>query len=218
VIPPAATTLWDRCQSLEYRVFLESGYVEKSRTERITDFDRYACVEFLAAFEGNRQLPLERRIISGVVRLIYAPEAREMRQGLFPTIDHAEELKISQSNLQRALAINPKRCFEIATMAIDKEKRDGTASKALISAIMMRVLEQPRLRYGFAAIDSPFYHKLKQRRLPFTDLGPSVMYMGSMSTAAMVDSFRVRGLQKLLIPILKILGYWRGFISGGSGR
>ncbi len=213
-ISPAEKLFWHRCESLEYQVFLESGYVEESPTGRIADFDRYASMEFLAAFTGDRQLPLGQRILSGVVRLVYAPHARKMGPGLFPTIDHAEELEIPPANLKRVLAMDPRRCFDIATMAIAKAKRDGRASKALITAIMMKVFKHPRLRYGFAAIDTPFYHKLKQRR-PFEDLGPSTMYMGSMSTATMVDSFRVHGLQKLLIPTLRFRGYWQRYIPGG---
>ena len=202
---------------MAYRVFLESGYVEESPTERIAAFDRYTSMELLAAFEGDRRLPLEQRILSGVVCLVYAPHARKMGPGLFPTIDHAEELEFFPESLKRVLAMDPGRCFDITTMAIPRGNRDGNTSKALITAIMIRVLEQPRLRYGFATIDTLFYRKLKKRRLPFVDLGPSVMYMGSMSTAATIDSFRgARGLQKLLIPFLKIRGYLRGSIPGSD--
>ena len=41
MILPTEKTLWRRCEALEYRVFLESGYVEESPAERIADFDRY---------------------------------------------------------------------------------------------------------------------------------------------------------------------------------
>jgi hypothetical protein len=217
-IPPTEKTFRHRCESLEYRIFLESGYVEANPAERIADFDPYASMEFLAAFTGDRHLPLDRRTLSGVVRLVYAPLARRMGPGLFPTIDHAEELGIPTGILNRILAMNPRRCFDIATMAVSREDRDGRASKALIGAILVRVLGLPRLRHCFATIDTSFYRKLKERRLPFEDLGPSAMFMGSMSTAAMIDVFRIpRGLQKLLIPLLKIRGYWRVLFSGGGG-
>jgi hypothetical protein len=140
-----------------------------------------------------------------------------MGPGLFPTIDHADELEIPTESLKKVLAMDPGRCFDMATMAIPREKRDGKALKALITAIAIRVWEHPRLRYGFAAIDTTFYRKLKERRLPFVDLGPSAMYKGSMSTATMIDSFRVPcGLQKLFIPLMKSRGYWHSLISRGS--
>jgi hypothetical protein len=217
VISPTEKILWHRCESLVYQVFLESGYVEESPTGRVPDFDQYASMEFLAAFVGDRQLPLEQRIPSGVVRLVYAPQAREMGPGLFPTIDHADELEIPTESLKKVLAVDPGQCFDMATMAIPRENRDGKALKALITAIAIRVWEQPRLRYGFAAIDTTFYRKLKERRLPFVDLGPSAMYRGSLSTATMIDSLRVpRRLQKLFIPLLGFRECRHSVISRGS--
>lgn len=217
MILPTEKTLWRRCEALEYRVFLESGYVEESPAERIADFDRYGPMEFLAAFMGDRRLPPGQRLLTGVIRIVYAPLAREMGPGLFPTIDHAKDLGIPPENLKRVLAMEPGRCIDIATMAIPKENRDARASKALIAATATRVWEQPRLRYGFAAIDTPFYGKLKKRGLPFEDLGPPSMYMGSLSTATMIDGFRAPcGLRNILIPLLKFRGYWRSFVSGGG--
>lgn len=217
VIPPIEKILWNRCESLVYQIFLESGYVEESPTGRVPDFDHYASMEFLAAFVGDRQLPLEQRTLSGVVRLVYAPQARKMGPGLFPTIDHADELEIPTGSLKKVMVMDPGRCFDMATMAIPRQKRDGKALKALTTAIAIRVWEQPRLRYGFAAIDTTFYRKLKERRLPFVDLGPSAMYKGSMSTAAMIDSFQVpRGFQKLFIPLAKFRGCRHSFTSRGS--
>lgn len=216
VVRPEDRVLWRQCETLEYSVFLESGYVEENPTDRLADFDCYTPMVFLAAFTGNRKLPLEQRRLSGVVRLVYAPHARKMGPGLFPTIDHAKELEIPPENLKRVQVMNPRRCIDIATMVISKEKRDANASKALISKIMTWGWEHPHLRYAFAAIDTLLYRKLRERRLPFEDLGPSVMYMGSETTATVIDAFRIpNGLWKFVIPLLKLRGYWRSCIREG---
>jgi len=72
---------------------------------------------------------------------------------------------------------------------------------------------QARLAYNYAlaAIDTPFYGKLKARGLPFEALGPSVPYWGSPSTATFADAYQVlKGFGKLLIAghVLRGLGRW----------
>ena len=202
--------LYRRCESLEYRVFVESGYVEENRDGRIAEFDRYPHQVFLAALMGDRRLPPEERRLSGAVRIVYAPHARRMGPGLFPTIDHAEELRISHEKLARIMAMNPRRFIDIATMAVSQEKRDARASKALITRIMTHFWEKPPLRYALAGIDTAFYGKLKARDLPFEDLGPSIPYWGSPTTATFIDSYRIpRGLLKLVIACYIVRGLGR---------
>jgi hypothetical protein len=133
-----------------------------------------------------------------------------MGPGLFPTLDHAEVLRIDPEKLARILAMNPRRFIDIATMAVSKEKRDARASKALITRIMTHVWEMPPLRYALAGIDTVFYEKLKARDLPFEDLGPSVPYWGSPTTATFIDIYRIpKGPLKLVILCYVLRGLGR---------
>jgi hypothetical protein len=201
-----------RCEILEYQVFVESGYVEANPEGRIAVFDRYPHQAFLAALTDDRRLPPEERRLSGVVRIVYAPHARAMGPGLFPTIDHAEELRIAPEKLAKILSMNPRQFIDISTMTISKEKRDARASRALITRIMTHAWEMPPLRYALAGIDTVFYEKLKARDLPFEDLGPSVPYWGSPTTATFIDSYRIpRGLLKLVIAYYVVRGLGRRF-------
>ena len=52
-------TLYRRCESLEYQVFVKSGYVEENPDGRITELDRYQHHAFLAALTGDGILPHE---------------------------------------------------------------------------------------------------------------------------------------------------------------
>jgi len=201
-----------RCEVLEYQVFVDSGYVEENPEGRIAEFDRYPHQAFLAALTGDRKLPPEERRLSGAVRIVYAPEARVMGPGLFPTMDHAEELKIDTEKLAKIMAMNPRRFIDISTMSISKEKRDTRASKALITWIMTHGWEMPPLRYALAGIDTAFYEKLKARDLPFEEIGPSVPYWGSLTTATFIDSYRIpKGLLKLVIAYYIVRGLRRLF-------
>ncbi len=202
--------LYRQCESMEHRVFVESGYVEENPAGRIGEFDRYRHQAFLAALTGERARPPDEWRLSGTVRMIYAPHADRMGPGLFPTLDHAEELRIVPEKLARIMAMNPRRFVDIATMCISKEKRDARASKALITRIMTHVWEMPPLRYALAASDTAFYGKLKARDLFFEDLGPSVPYWGSPTTATFIDSYRIpKGLLKLVIPCYVLRGLGR---------
>jgi hypothetical protein len=202
--------LYRRCEALEYRVFVDSGYVEKNPEERIAEFDRYPHQAFLAALAGDRKLSSEEQRLSGAVRIIYAPEARVMGPGLFPTLDHAEELCIDPKKLAKIMAMNPRRFIDISTMSISKEKRGARASRALITRIMTHGWESPPLRYALAGIDTAFYEKLKARDLPFEDLGPPVPYWGSLTTAVFIDSYRIpKGPLKLVIAYYVVRGLRR---------
>jgi hypothetical protein len=201
-----------RCELLEYQVFVESGYVEENPEGRIAEFDRYPHQAFLAALTGDRRLPPEERRLSGAVRIVYAPEAWVMGPGLFPTLDHAEELRIVPEKLSRIMAMNPRRFIDISTMTISKEKRDARASKALITRIMTHAWEKGKIRYALAGIDTAFYDKLKARNLPFEDIGPSVPFWGSPTTAAFIDSYRIpKGFLKLVIAYYVVRGLGRRF-------
>jgi hypothetical protein len=200
--------LYRRCESLEYRVFVESGYVEENPDGRIDALDRYPHYVFLAALTGDGRLPYEERELSGVMRIIHAPGARQMETGLFPTLDHGAELRIDLEKLARIMAMDPRRFIDIATMAIPKAQRDARVSRALITQVMKHVWERPPLRYALAAIDTVFYGKLKARGLSFEDMGPSVLYWGSPSTATFGDSYRVlKGFEKLIMVCHVIRGW-----------
>lgn len=202
--------LYRRCESLEYRVFVESGCVEENPVGRIGEFDRYPHQAVLAAPTGERQAPPVERRLTGAVRIIYAPHAVRMGPALFPTLDHAEELRIDPEKLTRIMAMAPRRFIDIATMSISKEKRDARVSKALITRIMTHLWETPPLRYALAASDTAFYRKLKARDLPFEDLGPSVLYWGSPTTAPFIDSYRIpKGPLKLVIACYVLRGLGR---------
>ncbi len=202
-------TLYRCCESLEYRVFVESGYVEENPDGRIAALDRYPHHVFLAALTGDRAFPPERRL-SGVMRIITAPHARKMGPGLFPTLDHGSELRIDPEKLARIMRMDPRRFIDIATMAIPGENRDARTSTALITELMQRVWGMPPLRYALAAIDTVFYEKLKARDLPFADLGPSVLYWGSPSTATIGDSYRaLRGVRRLVMAYYRVRGWAR---------
>lgn len=204
--------LYRRCESLEYRVFRESGYEEENPDGRIAKLDRYHHHLFLAALTGDGTLPHRERKLSGVMRIITAPHARKMGPGLFPTLDHAKELRIDPERLARIMMMDPRQFIDISTMAIPKEERGARVSRALITMSMKHVWGMPPLRHALAAIDTVFYEKLKARELPFEDLGPSVPYWGSPSTATLADSYRVlRGAWKLVTAYYVLRGWGRMF-------
>ncbi|MHB8772601.1 MAG: hypothetical protein ACYC7J_16530 [Syntrophales bacterium] len=203
-------TLYRCCESLEYRIFAESGYVEETPDGRIDALDRYPHHVFLAALTGDPPLAPRERRLSGVMRIITAPHTREMGPGLFPTLDHATELRIDPETLARIMRMDPRQFIDVATMAIPQENRDARTSPALITELMKYVWGRPPLRYALAAIDTVFYGKLKARDLPFADLGPSVPYWGSPSTATIGDSYRVlRGAAKLVMAYYRVRGWGR---------
>jgi hypothetical protein len=202
-------TLYRRCGFLEYRVFVESGYVKENPETRVAALDSYPHHVFMAALAGSRKSPPEDREVTGVMRIVYAPHADKMGPGLFPTLDHAEELRIAPEKLARIMAMDPMSFIDIATMAVPKEKRDTQSSRALITAVIQHIRMRPPLRYALAAIDTVFYGKLKSRGLPFEDLGPSVPYWGSPSTATLGDSRLLKGAWKPAVA---------GYVFRGQGR
>jgi hypothetical protein len=209
-VTPRDEALFRRCESLEYRVFVEAGYEEENPEGRIAKLDRYRHHLFLAALTGDGTSPHRERELSGVMRIITAPHARTMGPGLFPTLDHAKELRIDPDRLARIMAMDPRQFIDISTMAIPTEARDARVSNALIAMSMKHVWGMPPLRYALTAIDTVFYRKLKERELPFEDLGPSVPYWGSPSTATFADSYRVlRGGWKLVAACYVIRGWGR---------
>jgi hypothetical protein len=206
-VRPADGALYRRCESLEYRVFTAAGYVARNPAGRIDALDGYPHHAFLAALTGDGRRPPDEGELAGVMRIICAPRARRMGPGLFPTLDHARELRIDPRRLVRLMAMNPRRCIDIATMAVPAEGRDGRASRALITGLMQHVRGTAPLRYALAAIDTAFYEKLKARGLPFEDLGPSVLYWGSPSTATFADACRIpRGFGILLLAYYRLRG------------
>jgi len=193
--------LWEDCLRTEYQVFVDSQYIPENPQKRLVDYDRYTHVEFLCATVGDE--------IAGTMRIIYAPDHSKMKSGLFPTVDAHEKLRFFPGKLDDCMAMDPRQCIDIAAMVtVPKFRRNAKASKSIITRVMTRVWGQHPLRYAFAAIDTPFYEKLKRRDLPWLDLSESAMYWGSMTTAGVIDSFKIpKGWQKMVIPFFRTKGW-----------
>ena len=105
--------------------------------------------------------------------------------------------------------MNPRQCVDISAMVtVPRFRTNPRVSKSIIARAMTRFWEKAPVRYAFAAIDTPFYEKLKQRGLPWIDLGRSTMYWGSMTTAGMIDTFSIpKGIQKAAIFYYRTKGF-----------
>ncbi len=223
--------MWRACEKLEYEIFLESGYISASDDQRINEFDRFNNMEFVAVMViKNENVPFEKRL-SGAVRVIYGSDDRKTIQEQFPTLLHAKRLNYSyqealsdpklkppyennqslwlySNHYDRVLKLDPRKCIDIAAMAIIPSRRDGNISKILVTGVLLRGWEQSPIRYAIAAADETFYKKIKERNLPFEALGPSIMYWGSPTIPTLVDSFEIpKGFQRLLIPFYRLRGY-----------
>lgn len=174
---------WHACEAIEYDIFTapDTRYVPENDDRRIPDFDHYGAQEFVAADRSDR--------IAGVMRLIYADRAA-LGAGMFPTYDHRQELHMFADMVHYLESLDPRKIVDLASMAIDPGERDSTVSKALITRTMHRIRETGR-RHALACIDTPFYRKLKSRALDFQDLGPSAFYLGSPTTACILDTYLI---------------------------
>lgn len=190
---------WAACETLEYEVFTDPkiGFYEPNDEGRITDFDSFGHQEFVAAILDGE--------VVGTLRLIYADEP-VMREGLFQTFDHRSELGIYPESVERLEAIDPRNLVDFATMSVTRAARSSGAFEAIITRTLRRMWETNR-RFGLACIDTPLYGKYKGRGLHFHDLGPSVPYWGSPTTAALLDSYSIpEGKDRLMIPLYRARG------------
>lgn len=182
VVRPCHGALWRACQRLEYRVFVESGYVEPNTEQRLLDYEPYVHAEFVATLSRNSTT----RGVVAAMRVIHGGKKKRMRHGIFPTIDSAQKLAVATPIVKELLRMDPAEIVDLASMAVTRERRSSKAAVATISGVLARVSALPRVRYAIAAIDTTFFEKLRRHSLPWRALGPSTMYWGSMTTAAII--------------------------------
>ena len=211
--------MWRKCEDLEFQVFSACRYIDPGGRRRLDDFDGYKRCLFIAAQDAAAQ-------ISGIIRLVFNP-ARSMNKGAFPTLNHArilppgrqfpedkaadgKTLFLHRKRYEWVMGLGARKIMDFATMAIDPRSRDAATSVALLSRAVFKGFERS-VRYGMAAIDTPFYEKLRHRGLPFEAIGPSVHYWGSSTTPCIMDMYRVpTGIRKLIIPLMRV----RGILGG----
>lgn len=192
--------LWRACESLEYEVFTDPdiGYYDPNDEGRIPDFDVFGRQEFVTALVDG--------VVVGVLRLMYSDETT-MREGLFQTYDHRGEIGINRERERYLQALAPRRMVDLSSIAVTPAVRNSLASQAIITRTIQRIWETGR-RYSLACIDTPFLGKLKARGLDFQDLGPSIHYWGSLSTAAILDTYSVpTGRDRLSISLHRAKGF-----------
>lgn len=198
IVNPQNTDMWKRCESLEYNIFLKTGYIKPTPEKRIKDYDPYHEVEMIAALKGKKGQDSQEKILTGVYRYIVASKKNKMDFGLFPTIDAYEKLGISDSELSKLMKLNPQKVIDTTSMAVSPEYRDYVTSKLLWTRMFTRAWELG-IRYGVAAIDHDFFLRL-QKRFPCRALGPSKMYWGSYTTPTFIDSYDfARGTKKIIM-------------------
>jgi hypothetical protein len=237
VVTRADGALWRECEKLEYGVFLNCGYIQLSDDQRIEKFDRYDNMEFMAAFVIENGKTQCQKNLSGLVRVVYSSDPINSLAEQFPTLLHANLLDFSSrdapDNLRlmppseeiqciwlysdqndRISKLDPRRCIDLATMAILPRWRDGKTSKALTTGVLLRGWEKPPIRYALGVMDESFFRKAIERNLPFEALGPSVMYEGSPTIPVLIDSYKIpKGFQKLILFLYRIKGHLKRFVA-----
>jgi len=233
VITPSNKVLWDACEALEYEIFLQSGFISASSDARISDFDSYERMEFIAAFSrDSTKSPLVERLV-GALRLVYPSDKDTMLREAFPTIQEAKILSYSSEDVLAdkslrppfednktlwlfankyadVLSMHPKQCFDMSTGSVTEKGKRLKAVVAMASRTITRAWEQPPIRYALLALDSDAYDKWSALVPPkaFSVLGPMVQYWGSPTIPLMVDLFLLpQGGLKLLIPFYRLKGY-----------
>jgi hypothetical protein len=237
VVTKSDEWLWRECEKLEYDVFFDCGYIPASDDQRFNRFDRYDNMEFMAAFVIENGKTQCQKHLSGLVRVVYSSDPIKPLAEQFPTLLHARLLDFSSREAldnqrlkppseetqyvwlysdqnDRISKLDPRRCIDLATMAILPDWRDGKTSKALTTAVLLRGWEKPPVRYALGVMDEPFFLKAIERNLPFEALGPSVMYDGSLSIPVLIDSYKIpRGFQKLILLLYRIKGHLKLFVA-----
>ena len=108
----------------------------------------------------------------------------------------------------RIMRLDPGKCLDLSTISIAPDYRGGRVYAKLITRTMTRTWETPPSRYGFLVVDAGYCRRLQAKKLPLEDLGPPVMYWGSLSIPVIIDSYTLpKGFQKLLIFLYRMKGY-----------
>lgn len=185
-VTPEDELLWGLCERVEYEVFLEQGYVASNNFQRIYEFDRYRQGVFIAAVFEENEYPPAVDAITGVMRFIHAADACQMKKGLFPTVDASDQLKIPVEKQNRLMAIDPRNCMDLSSIAIRRNHR-ATDTGVILTEYCLKC--RPEIQYILAAIDSRIHQVLKKYLLIMQELGPPVYYWGSLTTAVLIDRY-----------------------------
>ena len=235
IIKPTDRSLWNKCESLEYEIFHECGYVPISAEDRLNDFDCYPTMEFLAAFQKSSGKSYETKKLLGILRTIYSCRGNKLIKESFPTLYHANKLDYTSNEALHdsklkppyednktlwlyadifdwLMKCDPRKFVDWAAIAVTQEGRDLKAADGMIGGAVKRAWEQPPIKYCLIAADWELI-KSKKKRIPqimsqIVDLGPPVMYWGSKTMPFLVDLYQLpKGILKLLIVVYRIKGY-----------
>ena len=232
IVKPDQQNLWHKCERLEYDIFHDCGYIQPSAKNRIEYFDEYKRVEFIAAIFDSRQGFPEHEKLMGVMRIVYpSNDTNQKIADTFPTLRNARKIGYSSwaasenSSLKvpfennnvlwlfsdrydQVMKLNPSHCIDLATIAISSEGRRMKAIYAINARAVTRVWEQPPLRYSLLAVDHGVYCRYKAKGLPITELGPPVLYWGSLTVPILIDFNQIpTGIQKIMIFLYQLKGY-----------
>ncbi len=168
---------------LEYDVYRQEGYIPENPFRRVLENDNYP--EFVHFVARHKEETI------GSLRLVTDPEPRH---GVFKLGSFAHfSLFDWAADLLRK--VEAKHVFEVGTMVIQPGFRGGkTYSLLFQKAFEYAVLQ--RVQYSIATIDEEFYHRLRQRGLPFRAIGETRFYMGSNTVPAILD---VKELERMFL-------------------
>lgn len=169
---------------LEYRIFLDAGYIEPNKEGRVLEYDKYERSKFLiASVKGET---------AGIVRLVYDDNYN------FQTLNDFE----LYPDQQDVYNIDSKRIVEIGTMVTDKRFRSTTVAWELIRRIMTDSWKNGKW-YALSSIDKPFFRSLVRHGMPFTQIGEEKDYMGSITVPTFFDSHKLALKYKPLLYLNK---------------
>jgi hypothetical protein len=215
IVTPHDKELWNKCERLEYSVFQECGYISENTEQRLVDYDSYSPTEIIAAFD----VEASDNPLVGIWRMIYSPNEKKMRHGLFPTLDSPDKLKLYPDALPRLVKMNPKQFVDLSAAAIDIKYRTGEVSKALFKRVMSRAWEKPPVIYGLGAPDTHWLERVLKRGYPLEILGPSSMYWGSYTTPILIDTYTlIKKFKLLILPFIyyRLKGSFNGKNQTGN--
>lgn len=153
---------------IEYEVFLKAGYISQNEFGRAVEYDKYPLSRFLVALVDGEA--------AGVIRLITDPTGPVGKMNL-PTLKDFEVWPSAYETLRR---YSPHEILEVGTLAITRKYRGGDVIRELLYAVITECLDR-KIRCAVACIDEHFYKVLARRKLPFRQIGPARLYMGSMT-------------------------------------
>jgi hypothetical protein len=190
-------------------------------------------MEFLAAFEKGDKKNYEEKKLFGTLRVVYSPRDKTIKKEYFPTLHHAKRLEYDSNESQQdsklkppyednetlwlyadiydwLMSCDPRKFVDWAAMAVTKEGRDIRATANLLGRAVKRAWGQPPIQYCFVAADLEIAKRYKEKIPQIVDLGPPVMYWGSITMPFLVNMYQLpKGLQKLLIFVYRIKGYMK---------